>query len=152
MTSLFIAQMSQHDKPSTQVSASDWTFRQRQFMLWLATPSVQREPLTILALSKELGVDESTLHRWKHLPGFREEVNSIITASLSDNYHDVMYAFKQEAAKGSFQHERMYFEMMGVYVEKHEVKGTLNVEGSLSDDDLIARADTVIARRAKDTP
>lgn len=130
----------------------DWSANQRRFMEWLSLPSVEREPLTQRAFATALGVGEVTLSRWRKLPGFMAEVHKLITASLGDDYYDVMYSFKQEARKGSYQHQRMYFEMMGAYVEKHEVKGSLQVEGGLSDDELIAKADAVIAKRTAHTP
>lgn len=139
--------------PEEQVkNVNEWTAKQQLFIEWLTLPSEERTPLTQGGFAREIGVREETLSRWKLLDGFQDAVKALIMSRFGDVLHDVVYSFKREAMKGSYQHQRTYFEMMGLYVEKHEVKGTLNVEGSLSDDDLIARADTVIARRAKDTP
>ena len=87
-------------------------------MVWLATPSELRVPLTETALAEELKVNPATLWKWKQKPGFKEQVQRLITESLGDDYHDVMHAFKAEAKKGSYQHQKMYMEMLGVYVPK----------------------------------
>lgn len=65
---------------------------------------------------------EVTLCTWKKLPGFMDEVRRLITASLGDVYHDVMHSFKVEAKKGSYQHQRTYFEMLGVYTPKTQTE------------------------------
>lgn len=109
-----------------------WTDKQRKFMAWLALPSYDRQPLAQYALAAELKVHETTLCAWRKLPGFMDEVKSLITASLGDVYHDVMHSFKAEAKKGSYQHQKTYFEMLGVYTPKSEVKGTLEVSGGVT--------------------
>lgn len=105
------------------IDANRWHEKQRKFMEWLATSSFDREPITQQALAAELKVHEVTLCKWRKLPGFMDEVHRLITASLGDAYHDVMHSFKEEAKKGSYQHQRTYFEMMGVFVPQQEVKG-----------------------------
>lgn len=87
-------------------------------MVWLSLPSVERTPHTIAAFAKELGVGEKTLYRWKLLPGFQDEVKALIKSNLGDALHDVVHSFKAEARKGSFQHQKMYFEMMGLHTDK----------------------------------
>jgi hypothetical protein len=99
-------------------------------MLWLATPSIERVPLQEKHLAAELGVNDATLWRWKQLPGFQQEVQAIIHANMGDVLHDVVYSFKAEAKKGSFQHQKMYFDMMGFYKEKWD--GELQVTGDLN--------------------
>jgi hypothetical protein len=137
---------------NTKENDKEWSANQRKFMEWLSLPSVERDPFTQRAFADVLGVGEVTLSRWRKLPGFMAEVQNLITASLGSNYHDVMYSFQQESAKGSFPHQRMYFEMLGAYREQSDLnfKGSLAVEGGLSDDELIQRANAVIERRAKD--
>jgi hypothetical protein len=49
---------------------------------------------------------------------------------MGDVLHDVVYSFKAEAKKGSFQHQKMYFDMMGFYKEKWD--GELQVTGDLN--------------------
>lgn len=85
--------------------------------------SFDRWPLTQDAFAKENKVGTVTLWRWQKIPGFMDEVRRLITASLGDVYHDVMHSFKQEATKGSYQHQRTYFEMLGVYTPRQEITG-----------------------------
>lgn len=103
--------------------AKEWTVRQRKFMLWLALPEDARVPLNQRLYAEEIGVNEATLSDWKATPGFMAEVQDIIRASLSDAAHDVMGAFKAEAKKGSFPHQKMFFEMLGWHVDKQELGG-----------------------------
>ena len=47
--------------------------RQEQFLNWLCTPASGRAPASQAAYAKEIGVDETTLRRWKNKPVFKQE-------------------------------------------------------------------------------
>lgn len=47
--------------------------RQEQFLNWLMTPAGHRNPTSQDKLAAELGVDETTLRRWKKKPAFKLE-------------------------------------------------------------------------------
>jgi hypothetical protein len=47
--------------------------RQEQFLNWLMTPAGHRTPTSQDKLATELGVDETTLRRWKKKPAFKLE-------------------------------------------------------------------------------
>jgi len=47
--------------------------RQEQFLNWLMTPAGHRTPTSQDKLAAELGVDETTLRRWKKKPAFKME-------------------------------------------------------------------------------
>ena len=47
--------------------------RQEQFLNWLCTPASGRAPASQTAYAKEIGVDETTLRRWKNKPVFKQE-------------------------------------------------------------------------------
>jgi hypothetical protein len=47
--------------------------RQEQFLNWLMTPAGHRTPTSQDKLALELGVDETTLRRWKKKPAFKLE-------------------------------------------------------------------------------
>jgi hypothetical protein len=47
--------------------------RQEQFLNWLCTPATGRTPASQTAYAKQLGVDETTLRRWKNKPVFKQE-------------------------------------------------------------------------------
>lgn len=110
-----------------QTEANQWTANQHKFMLWLALPELERTPFRQDHLATEMGVHETTLCKWKKLPGFMAEVHKIIRASLSDNAHEVMSSFKKQAAKGSFPHQKTYLEMMGWHTEKNHHEGELTI-------------------------
>lgn len=96
----------------------EWTAKQQLFMEWLALPSRERVPLTEKMLADELGVTDRTLRNWQKLPGFQEDLHDLIRANLGDALSEVTGSFKDEAKKGSFQHQKMYYEMVGWYVNK----------------------------------
>jgi hypothetical protein len=47
--------------------------RQEQFLNWLCTPAIGRVPASQTAYAKQVGVDETTLRRWKNKPVFKQE-------------------------------------------------------------------------------
>lgn len=104
-----------------QEGARIWTPTQHKYMVYLATPSEARDPLHETAWAHENGVNPATLWKWKQIPEFRAEVRRLITDSLGDNYHDVMFALKKKAAQGSFPHQKIYLEMLDVYREKSDI-------------------------------
>lgn len=104
-------------------SVKQWTPNQVRFQEWLALPDLERMPLNQRALAKELELNEATLSRWRRLPGFETEVQRLIRENIGDALADVMGAFKAEAKKGSFPHQKMYFEMIGFYTQKQEITG-----------------------------
>lgn len=113
----------------------NWSANQRKFIEWLSLPTRQREPFSQGMLAAELGVAEATLSRWKHLEGFDDEVQATIRRNLGDVLNEVVGSFKDEAKKGQFQHQKMYFEMLGWYVERRKID--LDVR-KLSDEELLA--------------
>jgi hypothetical protein len=101
----------------------NWTASQRKYMVWLATPDDDRMPNKHVNMAAELGVDERTLYRWRKLPGFYAEVNKIVDENLGDAYAEVANSLKRLASLGSFQHQKMYLELIGRYVAKQEITG-----------------------------
>jgi hypothetical protein len=49
-----------------------WSKPQLEFLHWLAMPKEIRDVETIDQVAQRLGVDQSTLYRWKKLPGWKE--------------------------------------------------------------------------------
>lgn len=47
--------------------------RQEQLLNWLMTPAPHRVPTSQDKLAQQLGVDETTLRRWKRKPAFKME-------------------------------------------------------------------------------
>lgn len=111
----------------TAKERKNWTANQRKFMEWLRLPSTERIPLNQTRLAEEMKVRDATLSEWKRLPGFMEEVQSLIRQSLGDNAHEVMGSFKKKAATGSFPHQKTYLEMMGWHTDKQQTEGELTI-------------------------
>jgi len=81
---------------------------------WLATPSREREPETQAALACSLHVSEATLSRWRRLPHVRDEVRRLIAASMGERLPDVLSSLEEQAVAGSFQHQKLYLELVGL--------------------------------------
>lgn len=103
-------------------NAKRWSADQRKFMLWLATSEIDRTPIRQGQLAKDMGHAEATLSDWKNMPGFIDEVNKLVDEHLGDDYAEIMDAFKREAKKGSFNHQKMYMEMMGKYTSRQQIE------------------------------
>ena len=89
----------------------------------MATPTDDRIPNRQGTLAKELDISEKTLYRWKKLPGFMAEVNKLVDEFLADDYSEVVSALKREAKKGSFNHVKLYLEVINKYTPKQELFG-----------------------------
>lgn len=108
--------MQPNDKPT-------WTDQQIVLQQWLALPKRERKPKTTEQLAAALGVDRTTLFRWRRIPGFMDEVKSLIRDHLDIDLSDVYTALRREAKRGSFQHIRLILELVGDYVERQEHTG-----------------------------
>lgn len=90
---------------------------------WLATNRFERVPATQKALASELGIHETTVSRWKQQ--FSDDVNKAAREKMREALPDVLSSLVEEARKGSYQHQKLYFEMVGEYQQEH--KGELEV-------------------------
>lgn len=114
-----------------QDKARNWTANQRQFIQWLALPSEYRGEIRKEGdFAKHAHVNPATLWKWKQLPGFWQEVKEACKQYLDDTVVDGLRSFKEQVRRGSFQHQKMYFEMTGLYEPKDEPKisGKLTIE------------------------
>lgn len=112
-------------------AANIWTDQQIYLQQWLALPKRNRKPKTHGELAAHLGVDITTLTRWKKLEGFAGEVRKLIRDNLEDELSEIYGALKREAKAGSYQHIKLALELVGDYTEttRHElavVKGYTN--------------------------
>lgn len=94
-----------------------WTIEQKRLQQWLALPKRERRPKTIDEFARELGADPATLHRWKKLDGFADEVRKLIRDCLGDELSEIYGALKREAKAGSYQHIKLALELVGDYTE-----------------------------------
>jgi hypothetical protein len=123
-----------------------WTRHQREFQEWLALPKYDRFPPTQQLFAATIGMDNGTLSRWKKLDGWQEAVNEIAQSHLRVAVPEVMGALRREAEKGSFQHIKLFLEMMGMHVDKQESTGDLRIRIERDTDDYDTF--THIAQRA----
>ena len=92
----------------------DWTNNQRRVLDWLALSKYDRFPATQRELAKELGVNEATVSRWiSKMP--RYAVTSAARELLVKEAPEVFYSLTSEAKKGSYQHQKLYLELIGEY-------------------------------------
>jgi hypothetical protein len=101
-----------------QQKATKWTASQRRFINWVALPKEYRDHRTEVDYAKAAGVNRATLWKWKKLPGFWAEVQEATQQYLADTVPEGLEALKEMVRRGSFQHQKMYFEMLGMYVPK----------------------------------
>jgi Helix-turn-helix of insertion element transposase len=100
---------------------SDWSPEQEAFIEWLALPKQDRIPRTELALAKELGVDRTTLYRWRKLPELLEEVRMLCLSMMGPRLADVLASLEESALSSSLQHQRLYFELLRMIGPHREI-------------------------------
>lgn len=102
----------------------------REFIKWLISPDEERDTNTQKAFAKKWGLAEETVCRWRHDPEVVAEVNRLVDEHFADDYATMANALKREAAHGSYNHLRMYFEMLGKYTPKQTT--TVEMTGGIS--------------------
>jgi hypothetical protein len=100
---------------------------QVRYIGWLATPRSQRSPRTEKGLAKEMGIDPSTLWRWRQIPRFLEHVRNSTKQTLGAHLPEVLLALAEEAAKGSSRHQKLYFELMGMGGQEGAAQPTVKI-------------------------
>src|SRR5438105_4569972 len=93
---------------------SGWSPDQVTYMEWLAIPRKHRVPRTELAFARYLGVNPSTLWRWRHLPGFLQAVRDLARPGFGLELADALRALEIRAVTGSVRHQRLYFHLLGL--------------------------------------
>ncbi len=130
----------------------NWSANQREFIHWFATPDSLKEVRQEYKFAEKIKVNPITLWRWKNLPGFYVEVQKETRQFLGHRLPEILEALNHEACKGSFQHQKLLLEMLGMYVQKIAPTNPEGTESyaSTSDADLKARASAIIARGSGD--
>ena len=96
-----------------------FTANQLKFIDWLAHGKYDRSPPTQELFAESIGVHDRTLTRWKKgQNGFTEkqfwaEVTARAKEILHQDLPDIYNSLRDEAKKGSYQHQRMALEMCG---------------------------------------
>ena len=125
--------------------SDNWSTNQRRFIEWLALPKYERFPPTQDLLAAEMGLNPATLTRWKKEDGFQRAVNDIAQQHLGGSVPEVLGALRREAEKGSYQHIKLFLEILGLHVEKQETSGELRIKVERDSDDYDTFAN--VARR-----
>lgn len=107
----------QGEQAQNGATKRNYAAMKQRFIVWLASPELERTPTTQKALAAEMGVDNARLSNWK-TPELMAKVNELVDKHLADDYSPVVDAMKRQARRGSFAHQKMYFEMIGKYVQK----------------------------------
>jgi hypothetical protein len=92
----------------------DWSAEQEAFIEWLALPKSERVPKTEIALAAQLGVDRTTLYKWRNLPALSKEVQKLCRSLVGSRLPDVLAAVERSALAGSIAHQRLYFELLNM--------------------------------------
>jgi hypothetical protein len=100
-----------------------WTPNQLRAIYWFATPGVERKPRFQKEFVETLGVREETISRWKNDPDLSAEVGRVARAELGKDVPEVYGTLCRMAIKGSFQHMKLYLEL----VEEHREEVDVNV-------------------------
>jgi transposase-like protein len=106
-----------------QESARNLTANQEKFLAWLALPAAQRNPKTETEFAAELGVNPSTLWRWKKDHNLAARAAELARDMLKDDLPEIYAALKREAKGGTYQHIKLALEVSEHYVEKKQVGG-----------------------------
>lgn len=93
---------------------NNWTADQQVYVAWLALPKAQRRPKTQVALAKDLDVAEETLSRWKHEPGFMDDVNALARELVKHDIAEVLGVVRSRAKKGELPYVNMVLAMAGM--------------------------------------
>ncbi len=126
--------------PAARQSApTAWTPDQVKFQQWLAIPSSMRVPGLQQQLADELGVHESTLCRWKRLPGFMDAVSAVLKDELRSHVPDVLEALVQQAKAGRIEAIRDVLAISGFYNHARDAAVSVNVVPQVLDPRKAAR-------------
>ncbi len=123
----------------------DWTPNQLRTIYWLATPESLRESRTALTFAQKIGVRNETISRWKNDPDLRDEVNRVARAELGKDLPEVYGTLRKMAIKGSFQHMKLYLELLEEYRETSDV----NVNVTDARDELSRRIAGIASRNGQ---
>lgn len=109
------------DGKHMQPNETEWTPDQALYLEWVATPKELREQKTVLAFSKRIGVDRTTLWRWSNLPGFRDAVLSATRNYLKDELPEIFSALAKRAKQGDVPAIKLALEVSGEYTPKQDI-------------------------------
>jgi hypothetical protein len=80
-----------------------------KFIVWLATPPIERKPKTQAALAKLIGVNAVTLSKWKNSHDVASQVNSACRRYVSGRVSELIAAVFDDAVAGDRHSREMIF-------------------------------------------
>lgn len=97
-----------------------------RFIHWIATPTPLRKPSTQKELSKEIGVNETTLGRWRRMPEFKNDVFRVVADNMADETADVMYSLRNKIFKeGNAAEVKLFLEWVAKWVPTIKLDGVI---------------------------
>jgi hypothetical protein len=83
-----------------------------QFVYWLALPESLRQPKTQRDFSRQSGVSELTLWRWKNERVVVAEVEKLVNQYARSHFADVIYALVTAAEAGDIAAVKLYLQFV----------------------------------------
>lgn len=88
---------------------------------WLTIPKLHRAPETLEKLAEELGVNPSTIWRWRKKFGLDDMAMEIAKGVLFESLPDVLRALAEKAEEGSYNHIRLFLALTDGHRQKIDV-------------------------------
>jgi transcriptional regulator with XRE-family HTH domain len=116
------------------MSAKRFTAKQLKAIEMLARPDNE---LTLQEIADELGINQSTLWRWRRNEDFQKAVTELAYSCLKDELPNLFKSLASKAIGGNVKAMELMLKYAGNYVEKIETKvsGDLDL-GGMSDAEL----------------
>lgn len=116
------------------MSAKRFTGKQLKAIEMLARPDNE---LTLQEIADELGINQSTLWRWRRNEDFQKAVTELAYSCLKDELPRLFKSLADKAISGNVKAMELMLKYAGDYVEKIEtrVSGDLDL-GGMSDAEL----------------
>lgn len=116
------------------MSAKRFTGKQLKAIEMLARPDNE---LTLQQIADELGINQSTLWRWRRNEDFQKAVTELAYSCLKDELPNLFKSLASKAISGNVKAMELMLKYAGNYVEKIEtrVSGDLDL-GGMSDAEL----------------
>lgn len=116
------------------MSAKRFTYKQLKAIEMLARPDNE---LTLQEIAVELGINQSTLWRWRRNEDFQKAVTELAYSCLKDELPRLFKSLADKAISGNVKAMELMLKYAGNYVEKIETKvsGDLDL-GGMSDAEL----------------
>lgn len=110
-----------------------WSPKQLKAIEMLARP----EEKDLTEIAEDLGINFSTLWRWRRNPEFQQAVNTLAYSCLKDELPKVYKSLSKKAVGGNVKAIELMLKFADNYVEKVKTEVTGNMDlGGVSDEEL----------------